>query len=157
MADFTHFPMFPLTKPETPWRKLTEDFVAPADLGGEPGLRVEGAALTDLSRQAFFDISHYLRPDHLGQLAKIMDDGEASDNDRFVAYELLKNASSRHKALVHFQIRLFDERIVDAASHIARPTVEDLQDERVLLEETHGCFFVLADVLERNFRHWQLL
>ncbi len=48
---------------------------------------------------------------------------------------LLRNASSRQKSLAHFQIRLFDERVVDAASRIARPTAEDLADERVLLEE----------------------
>jgi DNA gyrase subunit B len=48
---------------------------------------------------------------------------------------LLKNASARQKALDHFKIRLFDERIVDAASHVARPTPQDLRDERVLLEE----------------------
>ena len=65
MADFTYFPMFPLAKPETPWRKLTGDFVAQADFGGETALGIDGAALTELSRAAFFDISHYLRPDHL--------------------------------------------------------------------------------------------
>ncbi len=93
MADFTYFPMFPLAKPDTPWRKLTGDFVAPTDFAGETALSVDGAALTELARQAFFDISHYLRPGHLGQLAEIMDDNEASDNDRFVAYEPLKNAN----------------------------------------------------------------
>ncbi len=56
-------------------------------------LQVDGQALTELSKQAFFDIAHFLRSSHLGQLAKIMDDPEASDNDRFVAYELLKNAN----------------------------------------------------------------
>ncbi len=49
--------------------------------------------------------------------------------------ELLKNASRRQKSLDHFQIRLYDERVVDAAAHIGRPTQEDLEDERVLLEE----------------------
>ena len=93
MSNFIHHQMFPLSKADTPWRKLTGDWVETADFGGEAVLTVDGAALTELSRQAFFDISHYLRPAHLGQLAKIMDDAEASDNDRFVAYELLKNAN----------------------------------------------------------------
>ncbi|MDX1483937.1 MAG: fumarate hydratase [Alphaproteobacteria bacterium] len=93
MTDFSHQPMFPLDKAETPWRKLTGDYVRLEDVAGEPALRVEGAALSELTRAAFFDISHYLRSSHLAQLAKILDDPEASDNDRFVAYELLKNAN----------------------------------------------------------------
>ena len=60
-------------------------------------------------------------------------DGEMREGDSLQA--LLKNASSRQKALNHFEIRLFDERVVDAASHVARPTLEDLEDETVLLEE----------------------
>ena len=60
-------------------------------------------------------------------------DGEARDGDTLNA--LLKNASARQRSLDHFNIRLFDERIVDAAAHAARPTLEDLQDERVLMEE----------------------
>ena len=93
MPDFIHETMFPLTKGDTPWRKLTGDYVKTAEFGGAPVLSVDGAALTELSRAAFFDISHYLRTSHLAQLAKIMDDPEASDNDRFVTYELLKNAN----------------------------------------------------------------
>ena len=60
-------------------------------------------------------------------------DGETREGDSLRA--LLKNASSRQKSIDHFQIRLFDERIVDAAAHVERPTVEDLEDERVLREE----------------------
>ncbi|MFK7899029.1 MAG: DNA topoisomerase (ATP-hydrolyzing) subunit B [Myxococcota bacterium] len=60
-------------------------------------------------------------------------DGETRDGDPLRT--LLKNASARQKSLDHFNIRLFDERIVDAASHVARPTMEDLRDERVLMEE----------------------
>jgi len=60
-------------------------------------------------------------------------DGEAREGDSL--RDLLKNASSRQKSLDHFNLRLFDERIVDAAAHIARPRLEELQDERVLIEE----------------------
>jgi fumarate hydratase class I len=93
MPDFIHETMFPLAKGDTPWRKLTGDYVKTAEFGGAPVLSVDGAALSELSRVAFFDIAHYLRTSHLAQLAKIMDDPEASDNDRFVTYELLKNAN----------------------------------------------------------------
>ena len=93
MPDFIHETMFPLAKADTPWRKLTGDYVKTAEFGGAPVLSIDGAALTELSRVAFFDIAHYLRTSHLAQLAKIMEDPEASDNDRFVTYELLKNAN----------------------------------------------------------------
>ncbi|MGY9006828.1 MAG: fumarate hydratase [Alphaproteobacteria bacterium] len=93
MTDFTHHKMFPLAPQDTPWRKLTSDFVKTGSYNGEPVLEVDGQALTLLAKEAFFDIAHYLRSEHLGQIAKIFDDDEASDNDRFVAYELLKNAS----------------------------------------------------------------
>ncbi|MEE9289438.1 MAG: fumarate hydratase [Alphaproteobacteria bacterium] len=94
MPDFIHETMFPLAKADTPWRKLTGDYVKTAEFGGAPVLSIDGAALTELSRVAFFDIAHYLRTSHLAQLAKIMEDPEASDNARFVTYELLKNANS---------------------------------------------------------------
>ncbi len=93
MPEFIHETMFPLAEADTPWRKLTGDYVKTAEFGGAPVLSIDGAALTELSRVAFFDIAHYLRTSHLAQLAKIMEDPEASDNDRFVTYELLKNAN----------------------------------------------------------------
>ena len=67
--------------------------VETVDVGGEQFLRVPGSALRTLSAAAFGDIAHLLRPKHLSQLRKILDDPEASDNDRFVAMELLKNAN----------------------------------------------------------------
>src|SRR5205814_8624029 len=67
--------------------------VAPFDFGGSGGIRIAPAALTLLAQEAFRDISHFLRPSHLRQLRAILDDPEASDNDRFVAYDLLKNAN----------------------------------------------------------------
>jgi len=93
MPDFNHETMFPLAKEDTSWRKLTREYVKIEEFCGAPVLSVDGAALAELSRAAFFDIAHFLRTSHLGQLAKIMDDPEASDNDRFVTYELLKNAN----------------------------------------------------------------
>ena len=67
--------------------------VETVDVGGEQFLRVPGSALRTLSATAFGDIAHLLRPKHLSQLRKILDDPEASENDHFVAMELLKNAN----------------------------------------------------------------
>ncbi|MAF96763.1 MAG: fumarate hydratase [Rhodospirillaceae bacterium] len=97
MSDYVHHPMFPLGEngaaEDTPWRKLTGDFVETAAFEGETVLKVGTQALTLLTAEAFKDISHLLRPRHLDQLARILDDPEASDNDRFVALDLLKNAN----------------------------------------------------------------
>jgi fumarate hydratase class I len=77
----------------TPYRLLTSDHVSTFEALGRTFLRVEPEALTLLTRQAMTDIAHLLRPSHLAQLRKILDDPEASQNDRFVALELLKNAN----------------------------------------------------------------
>jgi fumarate hydratase, class I len=90
---FEFHPMFPLGKDETPYRKLTDKHVSVERFGGTEVLKVEPEALTLLAAQAYKDVSHLLRPGHLKQLAKILDDPEASENDRFVAYDLLKNAN----------------------------------------------------------------
>jgi len=77
----------------TPWRKLEEDGISTMKLpNGKKMLHVEGQLLEELSRQAIVDISHLFRPAHLQQLANILKDPESSNNDRFVALELLKNA-----------------------------------------------------------------
>ena len=78
---------------DTPYRKLTGDHVSTFEARGKRFLAVEPAALTLLTREAMRDIAHLLRPGHLGQLRAILDDPEASQNDRFVALELLKNAN----------------------------------------------------------------
>jgi len=93
MSQIVHHPMFPLGEDTTPYRKLTGDFVSTAPFAGETIVRVDTAALTLLTAQALHDTSHLLRPAHLQQLRNILDDPEASDNDRFVALDLLKNAN----------------------------------------------------------------
>ncbi|WP_187971980.1 fumarate hydratase [Aquibium microcysteis] len=85
--------LFPLAPDQTPYRKLTSEFVAVDRFRGEDMLVVEPEALRLLSETAFADINHLLRPGHLRQLASILEDPEATDNDRFVAYDLLKNAN----------------------------------------------------------------
>jgi fumarate hydratase class I len=93
MSDFTYHKLFPLAHAETPWRKITGDYVETRKIDGKEYLRVDTRALSVLAKEAFFDISHLLRPGHLAQLRKIFADKDASDNDRFVAFELLKNAN----------------------------------------------------------------
>src|SRR5487761_676210 len=85
--------MFPLGEDDTPYRKLTSDHVGTAAFNGQRLLTVDPPALTELTRQAFADCAHLLRPGHLKQLRAILDDPDASANDKFVAFDLLKNAN----------------------------------------------------------------
>ena len=85
--------MFPLGDDVTPYRKLTGQYVATIRANGREILEVAPDGLTMLADQAMRDCQHLLRPGHLAQLRRIIDDPEASDNDRFVAVELLKNAN----------------------------------------------------------------
>ncbi len=93
MSEYVHHTMFPLGPDETPYRKLTDEFVSVTKLNGKDVITVDPKAITLLTFEAFKDVSHLLRPGHLQQLRNILDDPEASDNDRFVAFDLLKNAN----------------------------------------------------------------
>jgi fumarate hydratase class I len=93
MTDPSSASLFPLTEDPTPYRKLSGDGVATTTFEDQLILKVEPEALRLLSEQAFCDINHLLRPGHLEQLRRILDDEEASPNDRFVALDLLKNAN----------------------------------------------------------------
>ena len=93
MADFHYQPIFERGADDTPYRKLTADGVSTAAVGGRELLEVEPDVLRRLARTAFDDVAHLLRPAHLAQLRSILDDPEASPNDRFVALELLRNAN----------------------------------------------------------------
>lgn len=92
-SNYVHHEIFPLGADTTPYRLLTTEHVTARDVDGREILEVDGAALTLLADQAMRDCQHLLRPGHLAQLRKIIDDPEASANDRFVAFELLKNAN----------------------------------------------------------------
>ena len=92
MADFHYQPIFEFGPDETPYRKLTSDGVSTIRVDGAEMLKVEPEALREVARVAFDDVAHLLRPGHLAQLRKVIDDPEASQNDRFVALELLRNA-----------------------------------------------------------------
>lgn len=93
MTDWTYSKLFQLASDKTPYRKLTSDHVSTSKIDGKTILKVDDTALELLTREAMSDIAHLLRPGHLQQLANILEDSEASDNDRFVATELLKNAN----------------------------------------------------------------
>ena len=91
--NFLYSPMFPLEADATPWRKLPIEGVRVITVEGKTVLRVAPEALSELAVRAFHDVSHLLRPAHLASLRAILDDPEASSNDRFVALDLLKNAN----------------------------------------------------------------
>ena len=90
---FSYSQLLPLGKDETKYRLVSKEGVKVVKLGDRQFLEVSPEALTKLTAEAIHDISHYLRPDHLAQLANIIKDPEASPNDRFVATDLLKNAN----------------------------------------------------------------
>lgn len=95
-VDFAYSPLFQINSKndKTEYKQiLPASAVSSVVVDGQEFLKVDGDALQKLTYEAFDDVSHLLRPAHLSQLRKILDDPEASDNDRFVALELLKNAN----------------------------------------------------------------
>ncbi|MDD5260993.1 MAG: fumarate hydratase [Methylacidiphilales bacterium] len=93
---------FPLGKDETEYRLLTNDFVSAGSFEGQPILKIEPGALSYLANQAFKDIAFMLRPAHLKQVAAILDDPAASENDRTVALTLLRNAEISAQGILPF-------------------------------------------------------
>jgi fumarate hydratase class I len=93
VTDFRYAEMLPLVPDDTPYRLITTEGVEEVYLGDRSFLSVAPEALRLLAFEALKDISHLLRPAHLAQLKRILDDPEASPNDRFVALDLLKNAN----------------------------------------------------------------
>jgi len=93
MADFVHQEILPLGPDTTEYRLITTEGVETVETPVGNFLRVSPEAITTLTSAAMFEIAHYLRTPHLAQLAKILDDPEASGNDRFVALDLLRNAN----------------------------------------------------------------
>jgi fumarate hydratase class I len=93
MAEFEYTDLLPTSGDETPYRLLTTEGVSVVEAAGRQFLQVEPEALRLLAFEAMRDIAHLLRPGHLQQLRNILDDPEASPNDRFVAMDLLQNAN----------------------------------------------------------------
>jgi fumarate hydratase class I len=92
MTEFIYDTLFPLSEDTTEYRLLTKEFVRTKEFEGSEVLLVEPRALTLLAETAFKDVAHLYRADHLRQLQAVMEDPDSSDNDRYVALELLKNA-----------------------------------------------------------------
>ena len=93
VPPYKHTPLFPLGADTTPYKKITTEGVRVEKVLGRDMVVVSREALRALSEAAFGEINHYLRPGHLKQLRSILDDKEASDNDKFVAFDFLKNAN----------------------------------------------------------------
>ena len=93
MSDNDFFPMVPSFEDTTKYRLLTSDYVETIEVDGREILKIDPEGIALLTAQGFSDTSHLLRTGHLEQVRKILDDPEASDNDRFVALDMLKNAN----------------------------------------------------------------
>ena len=94
MPEFAYEDLLPIGEDQTPYRQLSSEGVRTVEgPGGRTFLEVDPEALTLLAETAMHDIAHFLRPAHLAQLRRILDDPEASNNDKFVALDLLKNAN----------------------------------------------------------------
>ena len=93
MPEFEFTEIFPLGKDTTPYRLVTTEGVSTFETPEGTFLKVSPEAITRITQEAMRDIAHFLRPGHLQQLRNILDDPEASDNDRFVALDLLKNSA----------------------------------------------------------------
>ena len=91
MADFIYQEPFPVGEDKTQYRLLTKDYVKVVECDGRKILKVDPAGLELLSKAAYSDVSFYLRAAHLQKLRNILDDPEATDNDKFVAYTMLLN------------------------------------------------------------------
>lgn len=92
MSNFIYQEPFPIEKDDTKYRLITKDYVSTIEIDGRKILKVDPKALELISEEAMTDVSFYLRPAHLNKLVKILDDPEATDNDKFVAYTLLRNS-----------------------------------------------------------------
>ncbi|MCP4747217.1 MAG: fumarate hydratase [Desulfobacteraceae bacterium] len=92
MTKFAFQTLFPLGEDQTTYRKLTDRYVSTGTFEGSQIIKIDPMGLTVLAQQAFKDVAHLYRPEHLKQLVNILNDPESSANDRFVALEMLKNA-----------------------------------------------------------------
>lgn len=91
MAEFSYQKPFPIKKDTTTYKLLTKDYVSTVEVEGRKILKIDPKGLELLAKEAFADVSFFLRPAHLEKLAHILQDPEASDNDRFVAHTMLMN------------------------------------------------------------------
>src|SRR5450631_2526908 len=144
---YHHTPLFPLGPDKTPYRKLEVGGVTLEKVMGKDMLMVSHEALRALAEAAFTDINHLLRPAHLKQLRAILDDPQASPNDKFVAYDFLKNANiSAGGVLPMCQ----DTGTAIIMGKKGRLVFSDGSDEAALSEGARDAY------LKRNLRYSQL-
>ncbi len=94
MSEFIYQEIFPIEKDDTKYRLVSTDYVSTIEIDGRKILKIDPKALEILAEEAMTDVNFFLRPAHLQKLVKILDDPEATDNDKFVAYTLLRNAET---------------------------------------------------------------
>ena len=100
--EFKYAPMFQMGKDDTEYYLLTKDYVSVGEFEGHPVLKVAPEGLTAMANAAFRDVSFMLRRSHNEQVAKILHDPEASDNDKYVALSFLRNAEVACKGVLPF-------------------------------------------------------
>ncbi len=100
--EFKYAPMFQLGEDKTEYYLLTKDYVSVGEFEGKPILKIAPEGLTAMANAAFRDVSFMLRPEHNEQVAKILSDPEASDNDKYVALTFLRNAEVACKGKLPF-------------------------------------------------------
>ena len=144
---YKHTPLFPLGQDRTRYRKLSADGVRVESVGGRDLIVVAREALRALAEAAFGDINHLLRPGHLKQLRTILDDPQASDNDRFVAYDFLKNANIAAGGVLPM---CQDTGTAIIMGKKGRLVFTDGDDEAALAEGARDAY------LKRNLRYSQL-
>src|SRR5450432_72707 len=147
IPPYKHTPLFPLGHDATPYRKLWSEGVRVEKLMGRDMLVVEREALRALAEAAYGDINHLLRPGHLAQLRSILFDPEASPNDKFVAYDFLKNANIAAGGVLPM---CQDTGTVIIMGKKGRLVFTDGDDEAALAEGARDSY------LKRNLRYSQL-
>ena len=101
-TEFKYAPMFQLGKDTTEYYLLTKDGVSVSEFEGKKILKVSKEALTQMAQQAFHDVEFMLRREHNLQVAKILNDADASENDKYVALQFLRNAETAAKGVLPF-------------------------------------------------------
>jgi fumarate hydratase class I len=144
---YKHTPLFPLGKDSAPYRKLIADGVRVEKIMGKDVLVIEREAMRALAEAAFTDINHLLRPKHLASLKSIVEDPEASDNDKFVAYDFLKNANIAAGGVLPM---CQDTGTAIIMGKKGRLVFTDGDDEAALAEGARDAY------LKRNLRYSQL-
>jgi fumarate hydratase, class I len=147
IPPYRHTPLFPLGKDTAPYRKLDTEGVRVETVMGQEMIVIEREALRALAEAAFGDINHLLRPGHLAQLRQILFDPEASPNDKFVAYDFLKNANIAAGGVLPM---CQDTGTVIIMGKKGRLVFTDGDDEAALAQGARDSY------LKRNLRYSQL-